>query len=327
MKTILTILIGILLSLQLKGQTMEWAKSDRNVLFDEYNSFLVQYKNLTSEQRESISLCCLDETTKSYTKAQYNAKIDIEIKRIKEATIIQCAKNMGIELRKTETEITKNEVSTEPVNWTKEDKSKLAKSANDLLEDYQHISLSDKEKIALCFIEEITTNKTKQDYESLIEIELRQLKTATISKCSKKLGVNLEAPVKTEVKVEKNMREQIIGTWKTDQDCSIIFNENGTCIRTFKEDYWTPRFTQIEGNVVNGEWFIDEKGILTLKENWIEIEAKLLTTKRYSGNESNKYNFVNYSNNYFKMELIEGNNQFGSSSNGSGLVIQANRVK
>jgi hypothetical protein len=291
MKSILTILLLLLVCLNLNAQSAEWTKADRNVLFDEYNSFLVQYKNLSQEQRESLSLCCLDETTKGFSKAEYNAKIDIEIKRSKEATIIQCAKNMGIELKKTETEIEKVVAPVEPTSWTKEDKSKLAKLANEYLEDYEYISTTDKEKIILCYIEDITTKNTKEEYDLLIDIELRQLKSTTISKCAKKLSISMEAPLKiepkVEVKVEKSLREQIVGTWRTDQGYTIQFKDDGSFIKTFHNrievsgfELTSPAyFVYITNNTTLGTWFIDGQ-IITLDE---QIKAEWeYTSRRYS---------------------------------------------
>jgi len=76
----------------------DWTKDDRNNLYDEYLGIITKYKNLTSEQKESIGLCCLDATTTKYTKKDFAAKIEIEIKRIQESVIGQCAKNIGVVL-------------------------------------------------------------------------------------------------------------------------------------------------------------------------------------------------------------------------------------
>ena len=61
-------------------------------------SYITKYKNITNDQKESICLCYLEEVTKKYTKTDFQAKIDIELKRVKEAVISQCAKNLGIDL-------------------------------------------------------------------------------------------------------------------------------------------------------------------------------------------------------------------------------------
>lgn len=76
----------------------DWTKDDRTGIFDDCITTLTKFKNITQEQKESIALCYLDEVTKKYTKKEYQAKIDIEIKRIQDATILQCSKNIGVDL-------------------------------------------------------------------------------------------------------------------------------------------------------------------------------------------------------------------------------------
>ena len=96
-KTILTLLVCSF-SLGLFSQSDVWTKADRTNLYDDCMSYVTKYKNTTNDQRESISLCYIGEVTKKYTKVDFQAMIDIEIKRIKEAVINQCAKNLGIAL-------------------------------------------------------------------------------------------------------------------------------------------------------------------------------------------------------------------------------------
>jgi hypothetical protein len=47
-------------------QSPQWSKEDSTNKYEHYTSILLHYKNLTTEQRESISLCCLEETTKIF---------------------------------------------------------------------------------------------------------------------------------------------------------------------------------------------------------------------------------------------------------------------
>ena len=90
------------------AQTPTWTKDERNGLYDNCLSYLLKYKNTTQDQKESMALCYLDEITKKYAKSDFEAKLDIEVKRIKEGIITGCAKNLGIDL--------KNEpIKTEPV--------------------------------------------------------------------------------------------------------------------------------------------------------------------------------------------------------------------
>jgi hypothetical protein len=84
-------------------------------LYDEYLGIITKYKNLTSEQKESIGLCCLDATTTKYTKKDFAAKIEIEIKRIQESVIGQCAKNIGVVLETSKIEHENVKVSSNNV--------------------------------------------------------------------------------------------------------------------------------------------------------------------------------------------------------------------
>ena len=98
MKKIIFTLLVCSFSLGLFSQSDVWTKADRTNLYDDCMSYVTKSKNTTNDQKESISLCYIGEVTKKYTKADFNAMIDIEIKRIKEAVINQCAKNLGIDL-------------------------------------------------------------------------------------------------------------------------------------------------------------------------------------------------------------------------------------
>lgn len=86
------------MGLSLFSQSSTWTKDDRNNLYDDCLSYLTKFKSTTQEQRESIALCYLDEITKKYIKTDFQAKIDIEVKRIKDGVITECAKNIGVAL-------------------------------------------------------------------------------------------------------------------------------------------------------------------------------------------------------------------------------------
>ena len=108
-KTILLYLLTSLLAVQGFAQSNEWTKDDRNNIYNDCMGYIGKYQNLSTEQKESISLCYLDEITKKYTKKDYQSKIDIEIKKIRETTLTLCSKNIGIELSETKKEEPKKE--------------------------------------------------------------------------------------------------------------------------------------------------------------------------------------------------------------------------
>jgi hypothetical protein len=109
--TLSTILISATLGLFAQNNT--WSKNDRNMIYEDcLASLTTDYKSLTQEQKETISLCFLNEITEKYKKDDYQAKIDAELRRIKSSTIIQCAKNIGAELNKA---VVQEAKSPEPV--------------------------------------------------------------------------------------------------------------------------------------------------------------------------------------------------------------------
>lgn len=105
----------ILLCFSLKSQSPIWTKDDRNNLYDDCVNYTTKYRNVSNEQKESLCLCYLEEITKKYAKGDFEAKIDIEVKRIKEAVLTQCAKNIGVELASASKQIEQPEKNTEPI--------------------------------------------------------------------------------------------------------------------------------------------------------------------------------------------------------------------
>ncbi|MDW8301757.1 MAG: hypothetical protein RML38_04790 [Bacteroidia bacterium] len=94
------------------SQSQNWSKDDRNSIFNEFMNLLSEYNNISNDQKESISLCCLEEITKKYNKDDFKSKIDIEIKRIQQATITQCATNIGVDLSNIKVEKKQEQKST-----------------------------------------------------------------------------------------------------------------------------------------------------------------------------------------------------------------------
>ena len=319
----ITLLILLFISSYSFSQT-EWAKDDRSNLFSEFTSKLGAYKTLSSEQKETIALCGLEALTAKYTKKDFNSKIDIEIERIYESIISQCAKNIGVDIseKPKEKEKEPTTVKIETKEWDRESKEKLAKDFARKIDEYSFLSESDQELLSLCCINQTVNNMTKAAYDAMIDIEMKQFLNSTFTKCAKSNNVSLEKPVvKPQTEVNTISKKNILGTWKTDQNFTITLNDNGTYLKTFKDGSISVRYFSIEGNTANGEWFLDEKGVITLNETWTEIDYKLIGERRYKFNETAKYRFNSVTADYFKMELTEG------TSCCSGNTIQANKVK
>jgi hypothetical protein len=305
----------------------EWTKDDRNTIYQDYLSILSQNKELVSDLKNTIALCAMNTTCEKYTRKDFAAKIEIELKRIQEAQLSICAKNSGVDIN-----VQQNQSEVIPVattdNWTKDDKEKLAKDFNSYIAKYESLSDDQIESLSYCYIQETVANTNKNRYFEMIDVELRQHKETLITQCAKNKKINLANPVLKEADKAIITKEFLVGSWKTDQNFTISFNVNGTFIKTFKENFYTTRYMKIENDVVNGEWFLDEKGVLTLNETWIELEDQLLLkTKRWSHTESGKYQFMSNSKDYFKMEFIEGQYCCQESNRTSASMVQANRVK
>jgi len=123
MRTIMLFFFTALLAVKANAQSTEWTKDDRNNIYNDCMSYIGKYQNLTTEQKESISICYLDEITKKYSKKDYQNKIDIEIKKIRETTLTLCSKNFGLELSEIKKEEPKKEElkkETKSSNPTKE---------------------------------------------------------------------------------------------------------------------------------------------------------------------------------------------------------------
>ena len=223
----------------------EWTKIDRNNIYEEFISELQKYKTVSNDQKESIGLCCLKSITEKYSKSVYSNKIEVELKRIKESTIDQCTKNIGVEIS-----------SIKPNN----------KPSSDNVKD---------------------------------------------------LFVN---------------RETLIGSWKTDQKMTILFNEDGTFLKTYNDNeiiYCANSYTALENSTTSGDWFLSNDGELTLVENWVKLEYKLMKTNpnRYKRSAKSNYSFIDFSSDYFKFKIISGDYCCVKNNETGQLIIQANRTK
>lgn len=95
-----TIIIVFFISYNMSfAQGVTWGKSDRDNVYNDCMAYLSSnYKHLSSDQKETISLCFLDQVTSKYNRDAYQAKIEAELKRLRSATIGECAKTHGVEL-------------------------------------------------------------------------------------------------------------------------------------------------------------------------------------------------------------------------------------
>jgi len=126
MKIILLVnLLTFFSILKLNAQSNDWTRDDRSNIYNDCMAFIGKYPNLSAEQKESMSICYLDEITKKYTKKDFNNKIDIEIKKIRETTLTLCSKNLGFELSETKNEEPKKQESVKESTSTNPTKEML----------------------------------------------------------------------------------------------------------------------------------------------------------------------------------------------------------
>ncbi len=98
--------IGILITIDGWGQNAEWNKTDAESLFNEAVSMLSKYP-IKQEQKETIGICFKDKVTSGFKKSDYNLKLEVELKRIKENALNECAKTSGIELKEEQPKVEK----------------------------------------------------------------------------------------------------------------------------------------------------------------------------------------------------------------------------
>jgi hypothetical protein len=117
MKRIFSFLsIFVLFTTVLLAQNDDWTKDDRSNIYNDCMGYIGKFPNLTQDNKESLSLCYLDEITKKYSKKEYSLKIDVEIKKIRESTLSICAKNLGLDLSEYKKEEPKKEVNSSVIS-------------------------------------------------------------------------------------------------------------------------------------------------------------------------------------------------------------------
>ena len=196
--------------------------------------------------------------------------------------------------------------------WTKDDRNNIYDECMSYITKYRNTTVSQRESLALCYLDEVTTKYTKADFEAKIDVELKRIKDALITQCSKNLGIDLtidqvkQEPVieKKEIATPKNIvsREGLVGKWKTTQNTVIEFKDGGVYLETLAS-----------GVQVTGDWFLDDKGVMTINT---EYHYKSTFNKDKVDRYTNIYNFDSFSNDYIKY-----------TKEGVATTIQANRIK
>ncbi len=205
-------------------------------------------------------------------------------------------------------------VKAQTSNWTKDDRNNLYSDCMSYATKYNTITVEQKESICLCYLEETTKKYVKSDFEAKIDIELKRIKDAGLTQCAKNIGVELSTQPKLEVVKEevkeksKELNKEFVtksfleGKWKSDDNSIFEFQKSGQ----FTLKYLTNRFSAGGGLIQDGktgDYFLDGKGKLTMVYNWSEDVGNFTTKIRYF-TQTCEYNFVSFSEGYFKMENL-----------------------
>jgi len=249
------------------AQEAPWTKDARNMVYNELLNELTVYKSLIQEQKESIALCGLEEITKKYQMSSYQAKIEVELKRIKSSTISQCSKNIGVELG-----IGNVETEKPKVEWTKENKSAIYNEMSNFLGKYENTS-QEKDKISLCFVEEITKSYSKSELDNLIDAELKKVKNDIFKKCVESTGVKLK-----KITDNKLNKKSISGCWQS-YDFTLCFFDDGDIEKRLDKGMFKKS---------RGKWFLESDKVILVMKNSKE-EYKVV----YFSGESLKLEEVN----------------------------------
>lgn len=329
MKRVLTSVIMVI-PISWAFSQSSWTKDERNNMYENYLSIVnSKNKEITKDQKESLALCAMNSTCEKYTKIDFSSKIDVETKRIYDAQVELCAKNLGVSLTQSEeskpviTEIKNDDI------WTKKDKETLVSEIVQYLKKYSHLTDDEVHALESCYLNQTIESLSKSAYDNMISFELNNYMDKTISTCANKLSIKLTAPVQKaqEKKPEVTPKELVIGNWKTDQGFKISFNSNGTFIKVFDQLYITDRFTYIKESQTQGDWFIDSKGIITLNETWIEEEEKLFKKHYYSYRETSKFSISELKSDFFTINKTEGSFCCNRANSKPIITIQANKIQ
>ncbi|NCX94934.1 MAG: hypothetical protein EBX41_00745 [Chitinophagia bacterium] len=223
------------------AQTASWTKFDRDNIYSDVYAYLgTNYKQLTNDQRETISLCFLDEVTSKYTKESYQAKIEIELKRIRNSVIDQCAKNHGVNL--TVAPEPKADTPKQAKVWTKKGKDEMFNSWYAYLgKRWKQLTAEQKQTISLCAINELVSKYSYEEYANLMEAEKNKVLDAIQNSCIS--TNNIDTGVQVVVDNSKPTMANLKGHWKDYEDFSEFWLNDGNS------------FTMLSGGSrKNGTW-------------------------------------------------------------------------
>jgi len=252
-KIFLSVLTTVFVSLYATAQYTPWTKDARNMIYTELLNELTIYNKLGQEQKESIALCGLEDITTKYSMSAYQSKIEVELRRIKSSTIDQCCKNIGVDLEKVQVE------TPQPSSdWSKDDRTLYYNEISTYLNKYE-LTPQEKERVSLCFVDEITKSYTKSDVNNFIEAEIKKIKNEVFKKCIESNGVVLKK--QNDNKLNK---KSIVACWQS-YDFTLCFFDDGSLEKRLDKGIFKKS---------SGKWFLEsDKVILVMKDSKEEYKV------------------------------------------------------
>lgn len=203
--------------------------------------------------------------------------------------------------------------------WTKADRESLYEDCLSYISKYKSTSKDQRESIALCYLDGISSKYRKNDFAAKIDIEIKRIREAVITECSKNLGITLSTEVKEEPVVKKEepkvpeqtnkdicRKENLIGKWRSDANYTLEFQKDGRFVLQYLEPtYGEVTYDRIVNDMKTGDYFVDEKGIVTLVYFWNEEIIKLFKDNKIQKyTKTCSYKVITFSKDYFKFENI-----------------------
>ena len=178
-------------------------------------------------------------------------------------------------------------------SWGKSDRDNVYNDCMSYLgSNYKHLKDEQKETISLCFLDKTTSQYTKTNYQTKIEIELKRLRSAAVEECAKTHGIELNAPVEaaatTKPIIDGPTKENLVGHWKEkNEEREFELSSMGT-------------FTMMyEGKRSTGKWQLDGMKLTLFfdrlfgsKERVYDIEIFKEDNFGYTSSKGTFYNVV-----------------------------------
>lgn len=156
--------------------------------------------------------------------------------------------------------------------WTKDDRTSIYNDCMSYLIKYPNLTIQQRENVSYCYMDEITKQYSKLEYQNKIEYEIIRIRETTLTLCSKNQGLDFSEQKKAEPKIEQPKdegsketdatKEKLIGHWQ-DENSEFWLFETG--------DY---KMQYSNGKSAKGTWKIDSNQLSLYKEKMLSTNEK-----------------------------------------------------